>query len=980
MLGQLASRLGAHMSHDGWTLRALAGHGRRQWLARTTAILVALAAGAVIEAAPAQAVTQTATTQAQLATYLSDGTTGTVVLGANISITDGSNLTVSQTQAKALDLHGHTLSVSSVSSGAAIDASAAASLVVDDLIGGGGSLTVAGATNGAGIGGSNTENAGSIEIDSGTVTATGGSGAAGIGGGAGGSGGHFTITGGSVQATGGANGAGVGGGNGGLGGNDQLVGGSLTAQGGTSGAGIGGGNGAAGNVVVVSGPVSPTSVTFTGTGGSGAAGIGGGSGGAGATLSMSGGGVAANGGQNGAGFGGGNGAAGGTATINGGSLFATGGQNGAGVGGGNTGSGGALTIGASGAVTATDGQDGQSSAVGIGAHGTGFGSVTNAGALVIPSGATMSVPSAATAQNLGTLINKGTLTADPNHGAGTVENDGIILNTGTIQNNGDGGSGNITVSKHNYVITFDVNGGPSATPSLLRAYAQSISLTGQSLPSVSPPTGGIFLGWYTAASGGTQVTETTDLSSVFADGPSTTTLFAHYRLPQTITFGAIGDQVYGAVDFAVSATASSGLSVSLAASPSSVCSISGSTVHLVGAGSCTIAADQGGDAAYLPAPEVLRSFQVKTGVLTVTATGAQTYEGQPTFTPTGSLPPNVTLSGSLSCSGLTGNVEIAPALAPGNYTIDPTTCGGIVLSGSAAANFHLAYGGGEFVVSKAIVAVTATGSQSYGAAATLTPVATTPPNVSLSGTLSCATVDGGTAISPSLPVGSYLIDQASCGGLSLTGSQSGGYQINYDSGSFTVVPQPVVVTATGTEGYGGSPTFTPVATLPANIAFSGTLTCTSLTGNIPISPTMGVGASYTIDHTSCSGLSLSGPNAGNYQIQYANGPFAVTKAHIVITTHTNSFTAAQKAHKFVFTTTVMNTDANAPVAGVKVTITVKITSSYSVTCSAVTNSSGVATCSSGNGNLYVQPGRSYTATTPASANYLAGFATGKIGS
>jgi hypothetical protein len=393
-----------------------------------------------------------------------------------------------------------------------------------------------------------------------------------------------------------------------------------------------------------------------------------------------------------------------------------------------------------------------------------------------------------------------------------------------------------------------------------------------------------------------------------------------------------------------------------------------------------VAADQAGNAGFLPAPEVLRSFQVKTGILTVTATGTQTYQGSPVFTPTGSLPPNVTLSGSLSCSGLAGGTEIAPPLAPGSYTIDPTTCGGIVLSGSAAGNFHLAFGGGSFTVSPATVSVTATGNQPYSGSASFNPVATVPPNVSLSGTLTCTSVNGGTPISSALPVGSYTVDAAGCSGLSLTGSQAGGYQIAYAPGMFVVTPQPVTVTATGTEGYRGAPSFTPIATMPANVTLAGTLTCTHLTGNIPISPTMGVGATYVIDHASCSGLSLSGSQAANYQIVYANGPFTVTKGHIAITTHTNSLQAASKAHKFTFTSTVTNTDANAPVAGVRVTITVQITRTYSVTCSGVTNASGIATCTQGNGNLFIPPMRSYTATTAASANYFAGSGTGTIGS
>ena len=56
--------------------------------------------------------------------------------------------------------------------------------------------------------------------------------------------------------------------------------------------------------------------------------------------------------------------------------------------------------------------------------------------------------------------------------------------------------------------------------------------------------------------------------------------------PQTITFAALADKTFGDADFTVSATASSGLPVSFSATGN--CTVLASTVHLTGAGSCTI--------------------------------------------------------------------------------------------------------------------------------------------------------------------------------------------------------------------------------------------------------------------------------------------------------------------------------------------------------------------------------------------------------
>jgi alpha-tubulin suppressor-like RCC1 family protein len=85
---------------------------------------------------------------------------------------------------------------------------------------------------------------------------------------------------------------------------------------------------------------------------------------------------------------------------------------------------------------------------------------------------------------------------------------------------------------------------------------------------------------------------------------------------QTINFGALAGKTFGDPDFAVSATASSGLPVSLAASGN--CTLSGATVHLTGAGSCTLTASQAGSASYNPAPDVSQSLAIAKAGQTIT--------------------------------------------------------------------------------------------------------------------------------------------------------------------------------------------------------------------------------------------------------------------------------------------------------------------------------------------------------------------------
>ncbi|HXW56968.1 MAG TPA: alkaline phosphatase family protein, partial [Candidatus Cybelea sp.] len=87
---------------------------------------------------------------------------------------------------------------------------------------------------------------------------------------------------------------------------------------------------------------------------------------------------------------------------------------------------------------------------------------------------------------------------------------------------------------------------------------------------------------------------------------------------QTITFGALSNEVLGTAPFTVSATASSGLAVSFASTTTSVCTVSGATVTLVAVGTCTIQATQAGNATYAAATPVNQSFQVTQGSQTIT--------------------------------------------------------------------------------------------------------------------------------------------------------------------------------------------------------------------------------------------------------------------------------------------------------------------------------------------------------------------------
>lgn len=81
-------------------------------------------------------------------------------------------------------------------------------------------------------------------------------------------------------------------------------------------------------------------------------------------------------------------------------------------------------------------------------------------------------------------------------------------------------------------------------------------------------------------------------------------------LAQSITFAGPGNQTLGTPAPALSASASSGLQVSLSSTTPAICTVSGTTLTLVATGNCSIQATQAGDATYAEATTVSRTFSV----------------------------------------------------------------------------------------------------------------------------------------------------------------------------------------------------------------------------------------------------------------------------------------------------------------------------------------------------------------------------------
>lgn len=150
---------------------------------------------------------------------------------------------------------------------------------------------------------------------------------------------------------------------------------------------------------------------------------------------------------------------------------------------------------------------------------------------------------------------------------------------------------------------------------------------------------------------------------------SSSAAYAIGQAAQTISFDLSGvtGKAFGDDPFSIAgtATASSGLAVGLASQTASVCTVSGTTVTLAGAGTCTIRASQPGDADHAAAPSVDQSFGVATATPTCTVSGyAVTWDGTP-HTATGSC----TGVGGASLAGL--DLSGTTHADAGTYAADP---------------------------------------------------------------------------------------------------------------------------------------------------------------------------------------------------------------------------------------------------------------------------------------------------------------------
>ena len=400
---------------------------------------------------------------------------------------------------------------------------------------------------------------------------------------------------------------------------------------------------------------------------------------------------------------------------------------------------------------------------------------------------------------------------------------------------------------------------------------------------------------------------------------------------QTITFTQPADHTFGDAPFNLAATSDSGLTVTFASNSPAVCTVSGSQVTIVGGGNCSITASQAGNASYLAATPVTKSFTVNQKAQTITFT-------QPADHTFGDSPFNLTAT---SNSGLTvtfaSNSPAVCSVSGSQVTILATGPCSITASQAGNANYLAATPVTKsFTVNPKAQTITFTqpadhtfGDSPFNLAATSdSGLAVT----FASNSLSVCTVSG---------IQVTLVGGGIC---SITASQAG--NANYLAAtpvtkSFTVNPKAQTITFTQPANHTfGDPPFNLSATSDSG------LTVTFASNSPPVCTVSGSQVSIT----GAGVCSITASQAGNASYSPA-------------TPVTKTFTVSQKSQTITFVQPADHTFGDAP-------FNVTATSDSGLTVTVASNTPAVCTASGTQVSIVGAGLCSLTASQAGNANYL----------
>jgi len=304
-----------------------------------------------------------------------------------------------------------------------------------------------------------------------------------------------------------------------------------------------------------------------------------------------------------------------------------------------------------------------------------------------------------------------------------------------------------------------------------------------------------------------------------------------------LTFNPIPSKVYGTADFSPGATSTS--SITYTSSNTAVATIISGNIHIVGAGTSNITANDG-------TTSLQQTLTVTPAALTITAVNkSKTYgAANPTLT--------VTYSGFVNSETQTA-LSTLPIITTTALTGSSVGTYPISASAAAANNYSISYVAGTLTIGQASLTITAANkSKTYGAAnPVLTVIYTGFVNGDTQASLTTQPTIVTTVVTGSA-VGIYPITVSS--------ASNANYSISYVAGTLTIGQAVLTITA-------NNQTKTQGATNPAlTVSYSGfvngennsalttqpvvttTATTSSPVGTYPITASGAVGANYTVSY------------------------------------------------------------------------------------------------------------------------------------
>jgi outer membrane protein OmpA-like peptidoglycan-associated protein len=147
------------------------------------------------------------------------------------------------------------------------------------------------------------------------------------------------------------------------------------------------------------------------------------------------------------------------------------------------------------------------------------------------------------------------------------------------------------------------------------------------------------------------------------------------RSAQAISFTGPSSQTFSTTPLVIAASSNRGLTVAFASTTPTICSVAGTSVTMLGAGTCTIQADQPGDSMYLAASAVTQSFSISRAAQTIAiTTPTQAVAVGSTINLASSAPGTGAISYSVTSGGTYCSVvgNVLTSLGAGDCTVTST--------------------------------------------------------------------------------------------------------------------------------------------------------------------------------------------------------------------------------------------------------------------------------------------------------------------